>query len=71
MGARTYRVLETVEYGRELTLPEPFGLVFDTGVLPLGRHADGPPHGGNPCGGPPSCERGLPARRGHLPKYAL
>ncbi|MBD2829171.1 Uma2 family endonuclease [Streptomyces californicus] len=32
----TYRVLETVEYGRELTLPEPFGLVLDTGVLPAG-----------------------------------
>ncbi|MFJ2027013.1 hypothetical protein ACIODW_24835 [Streptomyces sp. NPDC087897] len=31
----TYRVLETVEYGRELTLPEPFGLVLDTGVLPV------------------------------------
>ncbi|SCF84101.1 Uma2 family endonuclease [Streptomyces sp. Cmuel-A718b] len=31
----TYRVLETVEYGRELTLPEPFGLVLDTGVLPI------------------------------------
>ncbi|MFD4022742.1 Uma2 family endonuclease [Streptomyces sp. NPDC058576] len=32
----TYRVLETVEYGRKLTLPEPFGLVLDTGVLPFG-----------------------------------
>ncbi|MFC8697446.1 hypothetical protein [Streptomyces parvus] len=31
----TYRVLETVEYGRELTLPEPFGLVLDTGVFPI------------------------------------
>ncbi|MFJ5045246.1 Uma2 family endonuclease [Streptomyces sp. NPDC088719] len=31
----TYRVLETVEYGRKLTLPEPFGLVLDTGVLPI------------------------------------
>ncbi|WP_432005017.1 Uma2 family endonuclease [Streptomyces parvus] len=30
-----YRVLETVEYGRELTLPEPFGLVLDTGVFPI------------------------------------
>ncbi len=33
---RTYRVLETVEYGREPTLPEPFGPVLDTGVLPFG-----------------------------------
>ncbi|MGW4835979.1 Uma2 family endonuclease [Streptomyces globisporus] len=31
----TYRVLETVEYGREPTLPEPFGLVLDTGVFPI------------------------------------
>ncbi|MFI2316235.1 restriction endonuclease [Streptomyces sp. CB00072] len=31
----TYRVLETVEYGRKLTLPEPFGLVLDTDVLPV------------------------------------
>lgn len=31
----TYRVLETVEYGRKLTLPEPFGLVIDTGVFPV------------------------------------
>ncbi|WP_097916194.1 MULTISPECIES: Uma2 family endonuclease [unclassified Streptomyces] len=31
----TYRVLETVEYGRKLTLPEPFGLVLDTGVFPI------------------------------------
>ncbi|MFD7533870.1 Uma2 family endonuclease [Streptomyces sp. NPDC059849] len=31
----TYRVLDTVEYGEKLTLPEPFGLVLDTGVLPV------------------------------------
>ncbi len=51
----TYRVLETVEYGRELTLPEPFGLVLDTGVFPSADTRDGPPHGEGPCGGPPSC----------------
>ncbi|MGW2178999.1 Uma2 family endonuclease [Streptomyces sp. NPDC001732] len=32
----TYRVLDTVEYGEKLTLPEPFGLVLDTGVFPVG-----------------------------------
>lgn len=31
----TYRVLETVEYGRKPTLPEPFGPVLDTGVFPI------------------------------------
>ncbi|PCG87566.1 restriction endonuclease [Streptomyces sp. WZ.A104] len=31
----TYRVLETVEYGRKLSLPAPFELVVDTGVLPV------------------------------------
>ncbi|MGQ7751624.1 Uma2 family endonuclease [Streptomyces sp. WC2508] len=31
----TYRVLDTVEYGEKLTLPEPFGLVLDTGVFPV------------------------------------
>lgn len=28
-------MLETVEYGRKLTLPEPFGLVLDTDVYPV------------------------------------
>ncbi|MER5290855.1 Uma2 family endonuclease [Streptomyces pharetrae] len=32
----TYRVLASVEYGEELTLPEPFKLVLDTGIFPLG-----------------------------------
>ncbi|MFF9283844.1 Uma2 family endonuclease [Streptomyces griseosporeus] len=32
----TYRVLDSVEYGEELTLPEPFKLVLDTGIFPLG-----------------------------------
>lgn len=31
----TYRVLDSVEYGEELTLPEPFKLVLDTGIFPL------------------------------------
>ncbi|MEU6284853.1 Uma2 family endonuclease [Streptomyces sp. NPDC047028] len=31
----TYRVLASVEYGEELTLPAPFKLVLDTGILPL------------------------------------
>lgn len=31
----TYRVLDTVEYGEKLTLPEPFGLVLDTGAFPV------------------------------------
>ncbi|WP_330434959.1 Uma2 family endonuclease [Streptomyces sp. NBC_00825] len=31
----TYRVLDTVEYGEKLTLPEPFGLVLDTEVFPV------------------------------------
>ncbi|MFF3393636.1 Uma2 family endonuclease [Streptomyces sp. NPDC002669] len=31
----TYRVLDTVECGEKLTLPEPFGLVLDTGVFPV------------------------------------
>lgn len=28
-------MLETVEYGWKLTLPEPFGLVLDTDVFPV------------------------------------
>ncbi|OIJ64184.1 Uma2 family endonuclease [Streptomyces mangrovisoli] len=32
----TYRVLASVEYGEELTLPAPFKLVLDTGIFPLG-----------------------------------
>lgn len=31
----TYRVLDTVEYGGGLTLPEPFGVDLDTGVFPV------------------------------------
>ncbi|WP_405507461.1 Uma2 family endonuclease [Streptomyces cyaneofuscatus] len=31
----TYRVLETVEYGGRISLPEPFGLDLDTGVFPM------------------------------------
>lgn len=31
----TYRVLRTVEYGGKITLPEPFALDLDTGVLPV------------------------------------
>ncbi|PVC89398.1 restriction endonuclease [Streptomyces sp. CS090A] len=31
----TYRVLETVEYGGKISLPEPFGLDLDTGVFPV------------------------------------
>ncbi|MFI5768174.1 Uma2 family endonuclease [Streptomyces sp. NPDC051658] len=31
----TYRVLDTVEYGEKLTLPEPFGLDLDTGIFPV------------------------------------
>jgi Uma2 family endonuclease len=31
----TYRVLDTVEYGGKLTLPEPFGLDLDTGMFPV------------------------------------
>ncbi|MFG2675601.1 Uma2 family endonuclease [Streptomyces sp. NPDC048445] len=31
----TYRVLDTVEYGEKLTLPEPFGLELDTGIFPV------------------------------------
>ncbi|MFF5017728.1 Uma2 family endonuclease [Streptomyces sp. NPDC001165] len=31
----TYRVLASVEYGEELTLPAPFKLVLDTGIFPL------------------------------------
>ncbi|MGW2703601.1 Uma2 family endonuclease [Streptomyces sp. NPDC001340] len=31
----TYRVLASVEYGEELTLPTPFKLVLDTGIFPL------------------------------------
>jgi len=33
----TYRVLASVEYGEELTLPAPFKLVLDTGIFPLSR----------------------------------
>ncbi|MCT2594465.1 Uma2 family endonuclease [Streptomyces sp. N2-109] len=33
----TYRVLQSVEYGGVLTLPEPFELKIDTGTLPDGR----------------------------------
>lgn len=32
----SYRVLEAVEYGGRLTLPEPFGLDLDTGIFPVG-----------------------------------
>ncbi|MFE7456254.1 Uma2 family endonuclease [Streptomyces sp. NPDC057554] len=32
----TYRVLETVEYGGKISLPEPFALDLDTGVFPTG-----------------------------------
>ncbi|MFE1894059.1 Uma2 family endonuclease [Streptomyces microflavus] len=32
----TYRVLETVEYGGKISLPEPFALDLDTGVFPVG-----------------------------------
>ncbi|MER5358642.1 Uma2 family endonuclease [Streptomyces sp. NPDC002785] len=31
----TYRVLDAVEYGDKLTLPEPFALDLDTGVFPV------------------------------------
>ncbi|MCX3059358.1 Uma2 family endonuclease [Streptomyces beihaiensis] len=31
----TYRVLDSVEYGKQLTLPAPFDVVLDTNVLPL------------------------------------
>lgn len=31
----TYRVLDTVEYGEKLTLPQPFGLDLDTGIFPV------------------------------------
>ncbi|MFF0263735.1 Uma2 family endonuclease [Streptomyces microflavus] len=31
----TYRVLEAVEYGGKITLPEPFALDLDTGVFPV------------------------------------
>ncbi|MFB8034955.1 Uma2 family endonuclease [Streptomyces sp. NPDC056004] len=31
----TYRLLDTVEYGEKLTLPEPFGLDLDTGIFPV------------------------------------
>ncbi|MFE2097697.1 Uma2 family endonuclease [Streptomyces sp. NPDC059468] len=31
----TYRVLASVEYGEELSLPAPFKLVLDTGIFPL------------------------------------
>lgn len=31
----TYRVLDSVEYGGELTLPAPFKLVLDTGIFPM------------------------------------
>lgn len=31
----TYRVLESVEYGGKLALPEPFGLEVDTGMFPV------------------------------------
>ncbi|MEU6349990.1 Uma2 family endonuclease [Streptomyces sp. NPDC047072] len=31
----TYRVLDSVEYGEELTLPAPFKLALDTGIFPL------------------------------------
>jgi Uma2 family endonuclease len=31
----TYRVLDSVEYGEELTLPVPFKLAIDTGAFPL------------------------------------
>lgn len=31
----TYRVLETVEYGGKISLPEPFALDLDTGVFPV------------------------------------
>ncbi|MFG2624103.1 Uma2 family endonuclease [Streptomyces sp. NPDC048473] len=31
----TYRVLDAVEYGEKLTLPEPFALDLDTGVFPV------------------------------------
>ncbi|MFI5725829.1 Uma2 family endonuclease [Streptomyces cyaneofuscatus] len=31
----TYRVLETVEYGGKISIPEPFGLDLDTGVFPV------------------------------------
>lgn len=31
----TYRVLDTVEYGEKLTLPEPFRLELDTGIFPV------------------------------------
>lgn len=29
-------MLDTVEYGEKLTLPEPFGLDLDTGMFPVG-----------------------------------
>ncbi|MET9472486.1 MULTISPECIES: hypothetical protein [unclassified Streptomyces] len=31
----THRVLDAVEYGEKLTLPEPFRLDLDTGVFPV------------------------------------
>lgn len=31
----TYRVLDAVEYGEKLTLPEPFRLDLDTGLFPV------------------------------------
>ncbi|MFJ4824949.1 Uma2 family endonuclease [Streptomyces bacillaris] len=33
--AGTYRVLQAVEYGGKISLPEPFGLDLDTGVFPV------------------------------------
>lgn len=33
--AGTYRVLDSVEYGGKLTLPDPFGLDIDTGEFPV------------------------------------
>ncbi|MCF6524434.1 Uma2 family endonuclease [Streptomyces sp. JJ36] len=32
----TYRVLDSVEFGRTLRIPEPFGLELDTGSFPAG-----------------------------------
>jgi hypothetical protein len=31
----TYRLLDCVEYGVKLTLPEPFGLTIDTAEFPI------------------------------------
>jgi hypothetical protein len=38
LGSVTHRnrVLDTVKYGEELRLPEPFGITLDTGAFPLG-----------------------------------